>query len=202
MKIKFDAFEIAQSPLHEAGKTYYRPAVVNAQTIPTTDIMEKASGECTLTTIDISAVIGSLARHLRLQLLQGNAVRIDGIGTFSLSLKFADAAKLKEDFTARDIHVAGVNFTPDSALLAAVKNEAKFERTTALRSAVVSEGEAIIALRKYFESHKAISKRIFQNLLGLKYSRATNLLLALAEKKKLIVSRIGQTNFYYPGETL
>lgn len=202
MKIKFDAFEIAQSPLHEVGKIYSRPAVVNQQTIPTRDIMEKASGECTLTPVDISAVIGSLARHLRLQLLQGNAVRINGIGTFSLSLKFQDPTKAKEDFTARDIQVAGINFTPDNALLNSVKHESKFERATALRSAEVTEIDAILALRKYFEEHSTISKRTFQNLLDLKYGRATKLLLALTEKNKLTVSRIGQTNIYRAGETL
>lgn len=202
MKIKFDAYEIAQSPLHEAGKTYSRPAIVNPKTIPTRDIMEKASGECTLTTIDISAVIGSLARHLRQQLLQGNAVHLDGIGTFSLSLKFEEATKPKDDFTARDVQVSGINFSPDHQLLAEVQHEARFERSSSLRSSQVSEGEAILCLHDYFQRHQSITKREFQTLLGLKYGRATKLLLALEAKNKIIASRIGQTNFYTPGPTL
>lgn len=202
MKIKFDAMEIAQSPLHEVGKIYSRPTIINKQIIPTRDIMEKASGECTLTPIDISAVIDSLARHLRLELLQGNAVRIDGIGTFSLSLKFQDPTKDTEDFTARDIRVAGINFAPDSDLLNSVKSQSKFERATAIRSSEVSEGDAILALRKHFEDHEAITKRAFQELLNLQYGRATKLLLALTAKNKLTVSKIGQTNIYRAGETL
>lgn len=202
MKIKFDAFEIGQSPLHEAGKSYSRPVVVNPQTIPTRDIMEKASGECTLTTIDISAVVGSLARHLQLQLLEGNAVHIDGIGTFSLSLKFNDPTKPKDDYTARDVQVAGINFTPERSLLASVQQEAKFERHTALRSSAVSEDEAVLALHEYFQSHESITKRGFQELLGLKYGRATKLLQTLKDQNKIEAVRMGQTNFYYPGSTL
>lgn len=202
MKIKFDAFEIARSPLHEAGKSYSRPVVINPQTIPTSDIMAKTSSECTLTPIDISAVIGSLAHHLRLQLLQGNAVHIDGVGTFSLSLRFDDPTKANADLTAHDVEVAGINFTPDSMLLAAVKGKAAFERISAHRSAEVSEGDAILALREYFKDHRAISKRTFQTLLGLKYGRATKLLLALTEKHKLTVARVGPTNIYHPGATL
>ena len=202
MKIKFDAYEIAQSPLHGADKIYSRPAIVNPQTIPTRDVMEKVSGECTLTPIDISAVIGSLARHLNQQLLQGNAVHLDGIGTFSLSLKFDDATKPKADLTARDVRVAGINFTPDHALLAEVQREAKFERSSALRSSVVGEGDAILRLREYFQNHRNITKRTFQELLGLKYGRATKLLLALEAKNKVGIVKVGQTNFYYPGPTL
>lgn len=202
MKIKFDAFEIAHSPLHEAGKSYSRPVVINPQNVPTSDIMKKTSSECTLTSIDISAVIGSLAHHLRLQLLQGNTVHIDGIGTFSLSLRFDDPAKANDDLTARDVEVAGINFTPDSTLLASVKSEAAFERISAHHSAEITEVDAILVLRKHFEDHQSISKRTFQTLLGLKYGRATKLLLALTEKQKLTVSQVGPTNIYHPGPTL
>lgn len=202
MKIKFDAFEIARSPLHEAGKSYSRPVVINPQTISTSYIMEKTSSECTLTPIDISAVIGSLAHHLRQQLLQGNAVHIDGIGTFSLSLRFDDPTKSADDLTGRDVEVAGINFSPDATLLAAVKSDAAFERTLAQRSAKATEGEAILALREYFKDHQALSKRTFQTLLGLKYGRATRLLTALTAKHKLTVSRLGPTNIYHPGATL
>lgn len=202
MKIKFDAFEVAHSPLHEAGKSYSRPVVINPQTIPTSDIMEKTSSECTLTPVDISAVIASLAHHLRQQLLQGNAVHIDGIGTFSLSLRFGDPAKSNATLTAHDVEVAGINFTPDSALLAAVKDTAAFERASAQRSAEVSEDAAVQTLRHYFEDHRALSKRTFQTLLGLKYGRATKLLLDLTGKHKLTVSHVGPTNIYHPGPAL
>lgn len=202
MNIKFDAYEIGKSPLHEAGKSYSRPAVVNQQTIATRDIMEKASAECTLTTIDISAVIGSLAHHLRLQLLQGNAVHIDGIGTFCLSLKFNDATKPKDDFTAYDVRVGGINFTPDHSLLTSVQHEAKFERYTALRSSQVTEDDAVAALREYFQNNANITKRAFQDLLGLKYGRATKILLSLVAQNKLTKFNIGQTNFYAAGPQL
>lgn len=202
MKIKFDVIEIAKSPLHEADKTYSRPAIVNPQTIPTRDIMEKASEECTLTPIDISAVVGSLSRHLRKQLLQGNAVHIDGIGTFSLALKLEDATKPKADITARDVQVAGINFNPDRALLSEVQHEVGFERSSVLRSSKVSEGEIVLRLKGYFEEHSSITKRAFQELFGLKYGRATKLLLSLEDKNKIRPVRVGQTNFYYPGETL
>lgn len=202
MKIKFDVIEIAKSPLHEADKTYSRPAIVNPQTIPTRDIMEKASEECTLTPIDISAVVGSLSRHIRKQLLQGNAVHIDGIGTFSLSLKLEDPTKPKADITARDVEVAGINFNPDRALLSEVQHEVVFERSTVLRSSQVSEGEVVLGLKEYFQEHRNITKREFQELFGLKYGRATKLLLSLKDKNKIRPVRVGQTNFYYPGETL
>ena len=202
MKIKFDVIEIAKSPLHEADKNYSRLTIVNPQTIPTRDIMEKASEECTLTPIDISAVVGSLSRHLSKQLLQGNAVHIDGIGTFSLSLKLEDATKPKADITARDVEVAGVNFNPDRALLSELQHEACFERSSSLRSSQVSEGEVVLRLKEYFQDHRNITKRGVQELFGLKYGRATRILRSLEAKNKIRPMRVGQMNFYYPGETL
>lgn len=202
MKIKFDAYEIAHSPLHEAGKNYSRPAVVNPQTIPTCDIITKAINESTLTAVDLSAALTALTHNLQLQLLQGNAVHLDGIGTFSLSLKFEDATKPTADITARDVRVGGVNFIPDHTLLATLQDDAKFERFTAIRSSQASEEDALIALREYFQSHQSITKRAFQELLGLKYGRATKLLLSLEAKDMIVISRVGQTNFYYPGSAL
>lgn len=203
MKIKFDAYEMANSPLHEEGVCYHRPVIIRPQTITAEDIAQTATEETSLTPIDIVAVISSLSQNLYRQLLNGNTVHIDGLGTFKLSLKFRDPAMPLEDIKATNVQISGINFTPDHKLLAALRQNASFERKPTQRSSVVTEAEAVIALREYFaEGHRDIRSQLFMRLLGLKYGRAITLLNTLVGKNKLTVSKIGQTNYYFPTATL
>lgn len=203
MKIKFDAYEVAKSPLHEEGACYYRPVIIRPQTVTTEDIAKTATEETSLTAIDINAVILSLSQNLHRQLLNGNSVHIDGIGTFKLSLKFDNPTMPQELIKAKDVQVSGINFTPDHKLLASLRDNASFERKPALRSSLVTEGEAVIALRAYFaEGCRNIRSYEFMQMLGLKYGRAINLLNTLVEKNKLTASKVGQTKYYFPTDTL
>ena len=203
MKIKFDAFEVANSPLHKVGAYYSRPVIIRPQTITAEDIAETATVETSLTTVDINAVITSLSQNLYRQLLNGNTVHIEGIGTFKLALKFENPTMPHELIKATDVQISGINFTPDHKLLAALRHNASFERKPAQRSNVVTEGEAVIALRAYFaEGYLHIRSYEFMRMLGLKYGRAITLLNTLVSKNKLTVSKVGQTNYYFPTDTL
>lgn len=202
MNIKFDAVEVASSPLHNDGSRYCRPVIVMPQQVTTEQIAQKVSEECTLTPIDINAVIESVAHQLLRQLQQGNNVRVAGIGTFSLALKFEDPKLVPDAICSRDVKVTGINFAPDAALLSKLRSSVSFERTTFARSQVVTEAEAVLALRTYFSDHRLLKKSTFQHLLGLKYTRATTLLQSLVKKQKLEVSKIGPTNVYTPGPML
>lgn len=199
MKIKFDAFEVAKSPLHKEGTCYHRPIIIQPQTISTADIAKTATEETLLTPIDINVVISSLSQNLYRQLLNGNTVHIDGLGSFKLSLKFNRPTMPQETIKATNVLISGINFTPDQSLLSALRQNASFVREPAQRSTIVTETEAVIALRKYFaEGYRDIRSQVFMRLLGLKYGRAITLLNTLVDKNKLTVSKIGQTNYYFP----
>lgn len=202
MKIKFDAMEVANSPLHADGKRYCRPVLVSPQVVTTEQMAQKVSEACTLTPVDINAVIESLSLQLLRQLQQGNTVRMSGIGTFSLSLKFDDPTLSSAALSSRDVRVSGINFAPDGTLLSKLREGIHFERSFFSRSQTVTEAEAVLALRAYFADHHLLKKSAFQHLLGLKYTRASTLLRSLVDKQKLKLSKIGPTNIYTAGPTL
>lgn len=81
----------------------------------------------------LEAVTMSMAKVLMLELSQGYNVKIDGVGTFSLSIAFDDGktAELEDDgdeMKYRRVEVSNVNFKADPRLLKELKARTKFER--------------------------------------------------------------------------
>ena len=61
------------------------------------------------------------------ELLNGNSVSIDGLGTFSLSADANRSVDRPEEIRAASIHVKSVNFRAAPELMSRMK-EARFER--------------------------------------------------------------------------
>ena len=81
----------------------------------------------------IESVLIDVADVLRLKLTDGYTVKIDDIGTFSLSLMFNDKKSdelVREDdrMMRRGVEVSNVNFKVDPKLLRRLKRETRLER--------------------------------------------------------------------------
>ncbi|MBQ8990199.1 MAG: hypothetical protein IJ067_10960 [Prevotella sp.] len=76
------------------------------------------------------AVIDALVEAMKTWMPMGHSMKIDGLGTFSLSLGFKDQDAGEEPKTKyRHICIKGINFKPDPQLLADMNSQADFERT-------------------------------------------------------------------------
>lgn len=202
MKIKIDAVEMPQSPLHKAGTTYCYPLVIGQQTKTTNDMADHIQNVCTLTRIDCNAVIEAMASYIARSIADGNLVHIDGLGTFSPGLAFADSTKKAPLQAAGDVRLMDVNFRPETQLLGHLRATMKFDRKEAMRSSNIHIGTIVLELQKYYANHRELTSRQFESLFGLKRTRANTILNTLAQQGKLVRRPIGRAYVYYAGPNL
>ena len=70
-------------------------------------------------------VIDALVETMKAWMPMGHSIKIDGLGTFSLSLGFDDSG---ESSKYRHVSIKGINFKPDAELLAEMNRENTFEK--------------------------------------------------------------------------
>ena len=144
-------------------------------------------------TATIRGVLDTLPTVLKTYLPMGHTIKIDGLGVFSLSLKFTnemdeneetnpqhEASKTKKKY--HHVKVKGLNFKVDKKLVAAINSESTFEHSgenAALRSPYSFEERAQRALT-HIEKHGFITLQDYANLNHLSRSTASRELKKLA----------------------
>ena len=86
---------------------YARP--VNSVTYTTEDAIQAIQERCTLTSTDVVAVVEALREYIQKVLKNGDRMKLDGLGTFSVSLS-CRKEESKKKIRAKDVHFAQVNF--------------------------------------------------------------------------------------------
>ena len=133
------------------------------------------------------------------ELERGNAVTLPGIGTFRLSLKGGIEVK-DGNYHGKDVRVEGLQFRPDSELLAEVR---AFEvdqvpygwKFNAEESEVEARLAELFASKTYI-THKDVSVAFEQTLTR---SRVTSLLKRLVKEGRLVREGKGaQTQYRLP----
>ena len=171
--------------------------VVNSKLITTKELAEYINFACSVTESDIAAVLQALGKCVCDELLDGNRVEIDNIGTFSLSLT-CGRKKLEDRVTKNDIRVKNILFTPCA------------EMKQAMRGAdIVSGGpnpnkrltdEVILRrLAKYFEEHEFMQRRNFESVCECSRYTATKKLKELVKAGKLRAMGAKNVRFYVKG---
>ena len=75
------------------------------------------------------AVIDALVEAMKSWMPMGHSMKIDGLGTFSLSLGFKDQDDSEEPKTKyRHVCIKGINFKPDAKLIEALNRQTVFEK--------------------------------------------------------------------------
>lgn len=135
----------------------------------------------TFTAGDVVGVLGTLQQKIAQYVADGKTVKVDGIGTFSASLKlrkgcqpeFADGEGSKRN--AQSVVVGGVNFRPAKELLSdtnsffhPVRSSQKRRRSS---SKYTSEQRLALAL-KFLEGQPFITVADYCRLTGLLHSTA------------------------------
>ncbi|MBO4905691.1 MAG: HU family DNA-binding protein [Bacteroidaceae bacterium] len=157
----------------------------------TRELAQTIENACTLTQADIVAVLNALSTVLGNELLAGNRVQLDGIGTFSLSVK----GEIKRDKNGKpllhDASVRDVLFTPSMELKGRMK-DAKFttHNVAAARSrADISDTDIQKTLTELCQNESFFTLGSFAKHLGLTYSTARRRLIELVNKS--IIENIG-----------
>lgn len=116
------------------------------------------------------AVIDALVETMKSWMPMGHSMKIDGLGTFSLSLGFKDKDTDEEPKTKyRHICIKGINFKPDAKLIAALNKQADFER--AEKDVVVPRKCSYTTSERIEKAQAIIANNGFMTLSD--YARAT-----------------------------
>ena len=171
--------------------------VVNSKLTTTKELAEYINFACSVTESDIAAVLQALGKCVCDELLDGNRVEIDNIGTFSLSLT-CGRKKLEDRVTKNDIRVKNILFTPCA------------EMKQAMRGAdIVSGGpnpnkrltDEVIERRvaKYLDEHEYMQRREFESVCECSRYTATKKLKELVRSGKLRAMGSKNVRFYVRG---
>lgn len=172
--------------------------VVNSKLITTDELAGQINNACSATEADVVAVLQALGKCVCDELLDGNRVELEHLGTFSLSLTCGQK-KLEDRVTKNDIHVKNILFTPCA------------EMKQAMRGAEIVSGgpnphkqltdEVILRrLAKYFEEHEFMQRRNFEAVCECSRYTATKKLKELVKAGKLRAMGTKNIRFYVKGD--
>ena len=138
----------------------------------------------------VTGVLRALPEILQRYLTEGHTVKIDGLGTFSLSLEFDDEKPAEitgkgEETGYRHVRVKSINFNPDREFLHSVQAEAEMERAETdvrrLEKSPYTREERLQRALNHLRTHSFITLNEYANMNGLKRTAASLELNSLAE---------------------
>ena len=129
---------------------YQRKKYVNQENSPVLYYIRQKAGtakvvdidalaNCALTTGDVKHTIEALVEQLRKVLTQGNKVKIEGLGTFHMTLTCLPGETEKE-CTVKNIKRVNVRFIPDKAMKLVNASRSMTRSPNNVNFALVSEG--------------------------------------------------------------
>jgi nucleoid DNA-binding protein len=127
-------YEVTENPLQEG--TYF-PRVVPGDTVPMPRTLKAIVRETGVSRTDVKAVLDATAQRVQLALLEGNAIALEGLGIFSLSM--SETLDSVEDKISDEMDLR-VNVRVDADLINAVKKDADYEKVTLPERAPVLTG--------------------------------------------------------------
>lgn len=163
MKVQFEFAPIPQPQSKETKLRYY-PRVVNRHLVKTREISAEIQHACSLTEIDVNAVLDALSRSLSNYLRQGNRVHLQGIGFFDVTLTCPETRDPKK-MRPSQVTYKGINFRPDKDLKSRIADlKAERGKVRNNRSASLSDTAIDKRLTEYFAEHPVLTRYDLQRV--------------------------------------
>jgi predicted histone-like DNA-binding protein len=138
MSVRFSLFD-TPNPTGEKEKQLRHARLLASSTKTTADLCEAASESCLFSVIEVKRVLDALADHIARYLEDGHPVEVEGIGTFSVSLRSigrSDEEGKKHLYVTLD----GVNYRCSAQLKKRLK-KVKLEHVKREKKAAYSKEE-------------------------------------------------------------
>lgn len=180
MAIHYD-FYSAENLKNVTGELIARPIV--QQTCSLDRLMKRIEEYTAATEGDVALVISALKHEIVHELLQGNNVCIDGLGTFSIAMKGDIERNSLNRLVLKNAAVKSVRFIPSTELMGKLSG-ASFARAQhrGHHSSKVSDDEVRNAAMELTEGGKVFTSKEFRSHLGLAATSARKHLLKLQEE--------------------
>jgi len=201
---------VLRAPLNNedlpAGRKPVRIMPYNQATVTTDELAKTIAGRCTVKEPDIKGVLTALSQVLGETLLSGDRLKVDGIGTFNLSLAlkktYDDGRKrhpkaLDERIASTDIRIGRITFTPDSKLRKRL-NEATFVSSGVRAVRPLEREEVDEFLTEHFGRQDWLIRREFETHFDISRNQALAWLQALVAEGALRPRGARSTRFYTP----
>ena len=178
------------------GKQQRYPRFVPTDTVRLDDLVQKAQGRSSFSSADIKGVLQLLQDMMVDELMFGHNVELEGIGTFSISLK-SRPVEDKKEIRAESIHFQDVTFRSSRQLRDRLQ-EMPLMRSSEEERAVLSFEECEERTMKYLETHQYISGKIYRSLCRCGKTKAAGDLKRMANAGKLVRKYIGNAYLFQP----
>lgn len=187
--------------LRNTGRKTVYPKVVTNRTMDTNDIVEKMKGyNLGIAPSTTKAVLENISDILVTMLSMGYNVKLDGIGTFSLSIGFEDDKPKELEGNAdkmsyRKVGVKGMNFKMAPNLLKRLKIETDLERCESEVTQIVkshyTEEERIHRALDVIKQHGFINLQTYANINELKRTAASEDLRRITARENPPLMSVG-----------
>ena len=170
--------------------------VVNSKLTTTKELAEYINFACSVTESDVAAVLQALGKCVCDELLDGNRVELEHLGTFSLSLT-CGRKKLEDRVTKNDIRVKNILFTPCAEMKQAMRGAEIVSGGHAVRTLLTRE-IAEHRLRAFFEDHDYIYRSQMEQLCECSEYLAAKYLNLFVKEGRLRALGRKNARFYAP----
>lgn len=190
MPIKFDLYNNPEKEGVISPKLHAK--VITRGVINTRNISQSINRKCTLTESDVWAVLTALQTEFYNAFKEGYSVNLEGIGSFSLSLKCPPDVDPKY-VSSKDIKVKGIRFVPDRKLLEML-NKVDFEHDIddSRHSGNMEYADIIVKIDRYFARNQFLRRADFEKITGFNKSKALRTLKILVADG--VLKNVGTVN--------
>ena len=188
------------------GRQPVRIMPYNQSTITTDELAKTIARRCTIKEPDIKGVLTALGQVLSETLLDGDRLKIEGIGTFGLSLAlkktYEDGRKrqpkaLYERIAATDIRIGRITFTPSAELRNSL-SEAVFVSSGVRADRPLEREEIDEYLTDHFENQNWLTRHELETHFDISRTQAIQWLKVLVSDGCLRPAGVLNSRFYIP----
>lgn len=192
-------FEFAPIPIpsDRKKKVRYYARVVNKQLVDSDYIAKEIQHACSLTDIDVKAVLDALNRSLEIHLKEGRRVHLRGIGYFDVTLECPETRDPKKT-RASSVHFKSVNFRADKELKYRIGNLKAIRSSVGNHSASLTEVEIDLRLTEFFATHQVLTRVGLQKICSMTRITAIRCINRLIVEKKLKNTNTKSQPIYTP----
>ena len=194
MSLKYGMYRNPKSTCKE-GKQPLHPRVIVQQTISTSSLAQMIGQTTTMSSADTKGVLEALSEWMAFFLENGNNVRLDGIGTFSLSLQSRPVMDEK-DITSVSVCLKNVNFRCSKELKERMRGITIERETNAGSKEIMPVEERKKRIVDYLSTYQSLTRTDCMRLNKCKKDLAIKDLNELIAEKKILRLGNGRTVLY------
>ena len=193
MSIEYDLF--ANPPRKGETKPTLHARAINIQTVDTNELARMIEGMSTFTSADIKGAVKAIGERLFFCLSNSQSVHLEGIGTFSVTLKCRPIEN-KKDIRAASISFKNVEFRADPELKKYLRGARIERREGTTERKVYSEDIRQKRILWYIKNYGTINQTVAADINQCTRQKAKKDLEQLMEDNQIQKNWCGRRAFY------